>query len=75
MAEFFYLAESVQKKCNYSSILSSSDRFLGTLLKGKIEIRKIVADVFSNNEEFRKKGYAMVFESFIKFKDQQEREE
>ena len=64
--EFFFTAGNVSHKCRYSSILSSSMRFAGRLLRGTYKLHHIPFREFKNVGELKRRGYSAVYGSFQK---------
>ncbi len=62
LVEFFYTVESVTHKCINSTIISSSERYLGSLLRGTVKLYHIRFREFSDIDEMKRKGYSTVFQ-------------
>jgi len=50
-----------QRKSIYSAIISSSERYIGSLLRGTIKLNHIRFREYSTIEKLEKKGYSAAF--------------
>ena len=61
LAEFFYTVESVNHKIKFTAILASTQRYLGRLLRGTIQLHRVRLREFSDIGELNRKGYSAAF--------------
>ncbi|MCW4013408.1 MAG: hypothetical protein NWF07_10525 [Candidatus Bathyarchaeota archaeon] len=61
LIELCYMIENINEKSSHSAIISSSERYIGSLLRGTIKLNHIRFREFSTIDELEKKGYSAAF--------------
>jgi len=61
LVELCYTIENIKEKRDQLAIISSSERYIGTLLRGIIKLNHIRFREFSTIKELEKKSYSAVF--------------